>query len=240
LPSRLRRIPRVSGDGRPPIPFLAARFARAGEPEVGALVRRPDPHGSERRCRFGRGARSSSSLRQRRCSSFLHPELLPSARARGGHLVARSSAKAACAPQRRWCCAAARPWRCAVPWPERRTGLASNGARDGRFLAPGPDLRDHALHAGQPDDAGAAAASCRPRRRARPPIPICSTPFVASPRAHATSAPTSSSPTHPDPRRPHRVEACGNDADQQPKEPRELERTSALRSATRAYRSARS
>jgi hypothetical protein len=36
------------------------RGCSGGEPEVGALARRPDPHGSEQRCRFGRGARSSS------------------------------------------------------------------------------------------------------------------------------------------------------------------------------------
>jgi hypothetical protein len=43
---------------------LPSPFGRAvclgGEPEVGALVRRPDSHRSERRCRFGRGARSAS------------------------------------------------------------------------------------------------------------------------------------------------------------------------------------
>jgi hypothetical protein len=45
-------------------PASHPRFGRAvcsgGEPEVAGLVRRPDPHWSERRCRFGRGARSSS------------------------------------------------------------------------------------------------------------------------------------------------------------------------------------
>ena len=42
-----------------PSPF-GPRGSSGGEPKGGALVRRPDPRGSERRCRFGRGARSSS------------------------------------------------------------------------------------------------------------------------------------------------------------------------------------
>ena len=41
-----------------PSPFGRA-VCSGGEPEIGALARRADPHGSERQCQFGRGARSS-------------------------------------------------------------------------------------------------------------------------------------------------------------------------------------
>jgi len=44
-----------------PSPYWPPAVCSGGEPEVGALVRRPGSARSERRCQFGRGARSSST-----------------------------------------------------------------------------------------------------------------------------------------------------------------------------------